>query len=40
MLDHYDIVLRGLEEGHNVDRIYLDFAKAFDKVDLGIWLIK
>jgi len=36
MLSHYDTVLRGLEEGHNVDSVYLDFAKAFDKVDLGI----
>ena len=36
MLEHNDTVLRGLEEGHNVDTIYFDFAKAFDKVDLGI----
>ena len=25
-----------LEDGNNVDSIYLDFAKAFDKVDIGI----
>ena len=29
----YDEILRGLEEGHNVDTIYLDFSKAVDKVD-------
>ena len=36
LLAHYDEVLKGLEEGHNVDTIYLDFSKAFDKVDLGL----
>ena len=29
-------ILSILEEGYNVDSIYLDFAKAFDKVDIGI----
>ena len=31
-----------MEEGFNVDSIYLDFSKAFDKVDLGIlcWKLK
>ena len=29
-----------LEEGHAVHAIYLDFAKAFDKVDHGILLTK
>ena len=33
LLNHYDEILRGLEEGHNVDTIFLDFSKAFDKVD-------
>ena len=33
LLSHYDEILRGLEEGHNVDTIFLDFSKAFDKVD-------
>ena len=36
LLDHYDKVLGYLEDGYNVDSIYLDFSKAFDKVDLGI----
>ena len=33
LLNHYDDILKGLEEGHNVDTIFLDFSKAFDKVD-------
>jgi hypothetical protein len=33
MIAHYDHVTQHLEEGQNVDVIYLDFAKAFDKVD-------
>ena len=36
LLDHYDKILSILEEGNNVDSIYLDFSKAFDKVDIGI----
>jgi ribonuclease P/MRP protein subunit RPP40 len=36
LLDHYDKVLKALEDGANCDAIYLDFAKAFDKVDIGI----
>ena len=30
----HDKVLKYLEEGHNVDCTYLDFAKAFDNVDI------
>ena len=33
LLNHYDEILKGLEEGHNVDTIFLNFSKAFDKVD-------
>lgn len=32
----HDQILSILEEGHNADSIYLDFAKPFDKVDTGI----
>ena len=36
LLNHYDEILKGLEEGHNVDTIFLNFSKAFDKVDTFI----
>ena len=37
LLTQYDQVLHWLEGGANVDIVYLDFAKAYDKVD--IWLL-
>ena len=40
LIDHYDRVLHQCETGANVDVIYLDFAKAFDKVDHNILLSK
>ena len=40
LLEHYDSVLNHLLNGDNVDVVYLDFAKAFDKVDFGIVLKK
>ena len=40
LLAHHDEVLSILESGMNVDTIYLDFAKAFDKVDHKIFLKK
>ena len=36
LLEHHDEILSHLEDGKNVDSIYLDFSKAFDKVDIGI----
>ena len=36
LLIHFDNIVDILETGSNVDAIYLDFAKAFDKVDRGI----
>ena len=36
LLNHYNEVLKGLEDGYNVDSVYLDFSKAFDKVNKGI----
>ncbi len=36
LLNHYDKIVSELEKGYNVDVVYLDFAKAFDKVDHGI----
>ena len=40
MLEHHDRILSLLEEGYNVDTIYLDITKAFDKVDINLLLNK
>ena len=40
LMQHHYTVLRMLESGAEVDIAYLDFSKAFDKVDLGILLVK
>ena len=40
MLEHFDDIFEGLTKGNDTDSIYLDFAKAFDKVDLDLLLLK
>ena len=40
LLAHWDSVLDGLESGGGVDYVYLDFSKAFDKVETGVLLHK
>ena len=40
LLNYYDSVLSILEQGHCPNTVYLDFAKAFDKVDHQILLSK
>ncbi|KAK3893477.1 hypothetical protein Pcinc_002696 [Petrolisthes cinctipes] len=40
LLAHYEKVLTSLENNKDVDVVYLEFAKAFDKVDHGILLHK
>ena len=40
LMDHYQSILNIMETGDIADVIYLDFAKAFDKVDHGILLRK
>ena len=40
LLAHHDNIISLLEQGQNVDVVYLDFAKAFDKVDHSIVLAK
>ena len=38
LIDHVDYILKCLNSGDEVDVIYLDYAKAFDKVDHNILL--
>ena len=40
LLKHQDDIIKALEDEANLDCIYLDFAKAYDKVDHGILLYK
>ena len=40
LLLHHNKLLEALENGDNIDTIYLDFAKAFDKVDHDLLLRK
>ena len=40
LLSHWDSILDGLEGGEGVDTVYLDFSKAFDKVETGVLLHK
>lgn len=40
LLAHFDDILKNLNEGNDVDVVYLDFAKAFDKVDHKLLLKK
>ena len=36
LIAHYDCILESLENSSNVDIVYIDFAKAFDKVDFMV----
>ena len=40
LIAHYELILEALESNAAVDVIYLDFSKAFDKVDHGILMQK
>ena len=40
LLDHVDNILKTLNSGDEVDVIYLDYAKAFDKVGHNILLAR
>ena len=40
MIEHVDEVLRALNEGNEVDVIYLYYSKAFDKVGHQVLLAK
>ena len=37
LLEHHNKILEELEKSNNVDVIYLDIAKVFDKVDLAAY---
>ncbi len=40
LLQHYNDVFEALSDGVRIDTIYLDFAKAFDKVNHNILMKK
>ena len=40
LIVHYDCILESLENGSNVDVVYIDLAKAFDTVDFMVMLQK
>ena len=40
LLEHFDGIFSGLLQGEDTDTIYLDYAKAFDKVDHQLLLKK
>ena len=40
MLDHFDDIYEGFTRGEDTDSMYLDYAKAFDKVDLNLLVLK
>ena len=40
LLHHFDEIIEAFQNGHDVDAIYLDYAKAFDKVDHRLLLAK
>ena len=40
MLDHFDDIFEEFTRGENTDSIYLDYAKAFDKVDSDLLILK
>ena len=40
LIQHFDRITKLLEEGENADVVYLDFAKAFDKLDFEVTLEK
>ena len=36
LLEYYEKICKAIEDRTNLDTVYLDFAKAFDKADYGI----
>ena len=40
LIEHFEKIIENLNQGYNVDVIYLDFCKAFDKLDFNVLLSK
>ena len=40
LLEHVDTILKHLNNGQEIEVIYLDYSKAFDKVDHKVLLAK
>lgn len=40
LIQHFEKIIDYLEQGYNVDVVYLDFCKAFDKLDFNVLLTK
>ena len=40
LLDHFDNIIESFQSGKDFDAIYLDYAKAFDKIDHRLLLVK
>ena len=40
LIAHQDEIVKAMEEGYNMEVVYLDFAKAYDKVDHHLLLLK
>ena len=40
LIQHFEKIVDYLEQGYNVDVVYLDFCKAFDKLDFNVLLSK
>ena len=33
---HWEEIVNALDNGENIDYVYIDYSKAYDKVDLGL----
>ena len=40
LIAHQDEIVKAMEEGYNMEVVYLDIAKAYDKVDHHLLLLK
>ena len=40
LIEHFEKIIDYLDQGYNIDVVYLDFCKAFDKLDFNVLLTK